>query len=166
MDLDEFEKGSFVVKKWFMPLWSLTELLDYRDRFYPDVSDYVVETLFDHWDGLIRYVIIKPVEYMSYEELNDDDKIVAQVDKIFDEAISRSDINATLVEYISERASVSDNLAVSDKIILLDVDDSKFQKQGTLMTRHAQRRVLARLDDNYKVKLLSSLGRALQTSDE
>ena len=164
MDLDEFEKGSFVIQQWFMPLWSLTELLDYRDHFYPDVSDYVVETLFDHWDGLIRYVIIKPVEYMSYK-LNDDE-IVAKVDKIFDEAISRSDINATLVEYISERASVSDNLAVSDKIILLDVDDSKFQNQGTLLTRHAQRQVIARLDDNYKVKLLSSLGRALQNSDE
>ena len=63
MKLDVFKRGSF--KQWFMPLWSLTELLDYRDRFYPDIGDDLVERLFDHWEGLIRYVIIKPVEYMS-----------------------------------------------------------------------------------------------------
>lgn len=165
MDFDEFEKGPFDIQQWFMPLWSLTELLDYRDRFYPDVSDYVVETLFDHWDGLIRYVIIKPVEYISYGELNDD-KIVAQVDKIFDEAIRTSDIDATLEEYISESNRVYDNLAVSDKIMLLDVDDSTFHNQGTFMTRHARRQVIARLNDNDKLDLFNLLGRVIQPSDE
>ena len=83
MKLDGFKRGSF--KQWFMPLWSLIELLDYRDRFYPDIDEDLVERLFDHWEGLIRYVIIKPVEY-KLDELNDNE-IVAQIDKIFDQAI-------------------------------------------------------------------------------
>ena len=71
--------------------------------FYPDIDEYLVERLFVHWEGLIRYVIIKPVEF-KLDELNDDE-IVAQIDKIFDQAIRESKIHATLAEYISERDS-------------------------------------------------------------
>ena len=138
--LDSFKKGTY--KEWFMPLWSLEELLEYRQLFYPSFSESVVNRLFEHWNGLIRYVISKPVNCITYKL--DDDEIVAQVDEHFDYAINKSNIE-TLRHYIYGQDNVSDDVEISNKIILLNINTSTFEIEDLFMTDHARKRIIAQL---------------------
>ena len=155
MNLDSFKKGN--CKEWFMPLWSLEELLEYRQHFYPDVSESVVNRLFEHWNGLIRYVIIKSAEYKS-DKLNDDE-IIAQVDKQFESAILSSNIK-TLEEHICGESSVSKDEEISNNILLLDINTSTFQRsEDTLMTYHARKQVLIVLTIKCQAELFKFVDR-------
>lgn len=160
MNLEEFKKGSF--DEWFMPLWSNEELLQYRDHFYPKLSKEVVNRLFDHWNGLIRYVISKPADYKA-KELNDD-VIVAKVDEFFDDAINKSNVN-TLGEYLYGRDNVKSDVEISNKIILLNISTSTFEKEDVFMTYHARKQVIAQLDTKSQEELLNMIYTITSTKD-
>jgi len=145
-----------------MPLWTKEELLEYRDHFYPDLSKEVVNRLFEHWNGLIRYVISKSVECMV-KKLKDDE-IIAQVDKAFDLAINKSNIK-TLGEYLYGRDSVSNDVEISNKIILLNINTSTFEIEDVLMTDHARKQVIAKLDKNSQEDLLNLIIAITSTKD-
>jgi hypothetical protein len=150
MNIEEVKKGTF--KQWFMPLWTKEELLEYRDHFYPLLSKEVVNRLFEHWNGLIRYVISKSVDCMA-DKLKDDE-IVAKVDEFFVDAINKSNIK-TLGEYLYGRDSVSNDVEISNKIILLNINTSTFEIEDVLMTGYARKQVLAQLDTKSQEELLN-----------
>lgn len=153
MNLEEFKKGTY--KEWFMPLWSLEELLEYSKHFYPNLNEAVINRLFEHWNGLIRYVIIKSAEYGSDEQNNE--QIVARVDKEFESALKDSNIKI-LEEYIygQDRVSSKDE-EVSNRIVLLNISTSTFMSNGTFMTDHARKQVLIEVATKCQAELLSLL---------
>ncbi|GAQ86781.1 hypothetical protein KFL_003110020 [Klebsormidium nitens] len=62
----EFVKGKHA-EVWWLPVWTLDELLDCRQRFYPHVSQKQTEDRFEQFGGVVRSVLADPGR--SFERL-------------------------------------------------------------------------------------------------
>ncbi|GAQ92402.1 hypothetical protein KFL_010070020 [Klebsormidium nitens] len=62
----EFVKGKHA-EVWWLPVWTLEELLECRQRFYPDMSQKRTEDRFEQFGGVVRSVLADPGR--SFEHL-------------------------------------------------------------------------------------------------